>query len=130
MRQRNGEEAVLDIQLFATILSIVSFVITFILLYNQKLLEQKKEPLFSKKATLKYVTLNRWFILVIVLIFLGANALHLKLDKEKGKDLKFDYLDVFSSILTLVVACIAIYMALEAEKENDLSIDSSVDEAL
>lgn len=130
MRQRNGEEAVLDIQLFATILSITSFVITFILLYNQKLLEQKKEPLFSKKATLKYVTLNRWFVLVIVLIFLGANALHLKLDKEKGKDLKFDYLDVFSSILTLAVACIAIYMALEAEKENDLSIDSSVDEAL
>lgn len=124
------EVTIIDIQLFATILSIVSFAFTFILLYNQKLLEQKKEPLFSKKKTLEYVAYNRLFILLIVLLFLGANALHLKLDKEKNEDLKFDYLDILSSILTLIVALLSIYMAFKAVEKGNLDIDLSVDEAL
>lgn len=121
---------VIDIQLIATILSIISFAFTFILLYNQKLLEEKKEPLFSKKDTLNYVALNRLFVLAIVLLFFGANALHLKIDKEKGEDLTFDYLDILSSILTLIVSLLAIYMAYEALKDTNLSIDNSTDEAL
>ncbi|MCI9233422.1 MAG: hypothetical protein HFH08_02345 [Bacilli bacterium] len=121
---------VIDIQLIATILSIISFAFTFILLYNQKLLEEKKEPLFSKKDTLNYVALNRLFVLAIVLLFFGANTLHLKIDKEKGEDLTFDYLDILSSILTLIVSLLAIYMAYEALKDTNLSIDNSTDEAL
>lgn len=124
------EVTIIDIQLFATILSIVSFAFTFILLYNQKLLEQKKEPLFSKKKTLEYVAYNRLFILLIVLLFLGANALHLKLDKEKNKDLKFDYLDILSSVLTLIVALLSIYVSFTAVEKGNLDIDLSVDEAL
>ena len=121
---------VIDIQLIGTLLSIISLIITFVLLYNQKLLEQKKEPLFSKKDALNYVALNRLFVLAIVFLFLGANALHLKIDKEKGEDLTFDYLDILSSVLTLVVALLAIYMAYKALKDSDLSIDSSIDDAL
>ncbi len=121
---------VIDIQLFATVLSIISFVVGFILLYNQKLLEENKPPLFSKQDTLNYVALNRLFILAIVFLFLGANTLHLKLDKEKGEDLTFDYLDILSSILTLIVAIIAIYMAIAALKQSNLFDDISVDDAL
>lgn len=121
---------VIDIQLFATILSILSFCIAFVLLYNQKLLEEKKEPLFSKQDTLNYIAFNRLFILGIVLLFLGANALHLKIDKEKGEDLKFDYLDILSSVLTLIVSILAIYMAYEALKDMNLQIDASIDDAL
>ena len=124
------EVTIIDIQLFATILSIVSFAFTFILLYNQKLLEQKKEPLFSKKKTLEYVAYNRLFILLIVLLFLGANALHLKLDKEKNKDLKFDYLDILSSVLTLIVALLSVSVSFTAVEKGNLDIDLSVDEAL
>lgn len=130
MKQKADEVTVIDIQLIATIFSIISFGATFILLYNQKLLEQKKEPLFSKEATLDYVALNRIFILFIVFLFLGANALHLKIDKEKGEDLTFDYLDILSSILTLIVSLIAIYMAFKALEDKNISIDDSVDDAL
>lgn len=129
MRQSNNT-TVIDIQLVATILSILSFSFTFILLYNQKLLEEKKEPLFSRQDTLNYVALNRLFVLGIVFLFLGANALHLKIDKEKGEDLTFDYLDILSSILTLIVAILAIYMAYKALKDSNLSVDSSIDDAL
>jgi len=121
---------VIDIQLIATLLSILSFSFAFILLYNQKLLEEDKDPLFSKQDTLNYVALNRLFVLVIVFLFLGANALHLKIDKEKGEDLTFDYLDILSSILTLIVALLAIYMAYQALKDSNLSIDNSIDDAL
>lgn len=121
---------VIDIQLIATLLSILSFSFAFILLYNQKLLEEEKEPLFSKQDTLNYVALNRLFVLAIVFLFLGANALHLKIDKEKGEDLTFDYLDILSSILTLIVALLAIYMAYRALKDSNLSIDNSIDDAL
>ena len=86
--------------------------------------------MFSKKDALNYVALNRLFVLAIVLLFLGANELHLKIDKEKGEDLTFDYLDIFSSILTLIVSILAIYTAYEALKDNDLSIDNSVNQAL
>lgn len=130
MKQKIGEVTIIDIQLFATILSIVSFGATFILLYNQKLLEQKKKPLFSKKKNLDYVALNRIFVLFIVFLFLGANALHLKIDKEKGEDLTFDYIDILSSILTLIVSLLAIYTAFKSLENNDISIDDSVDDAL
>ncbi len=130
MKKKPTETTVIDIQLIASILSIISFIATFILLYNQKLLEEKKKPFFSKKQTLELVNLNRMFVLIIVLIFLGANELHLKIDKEKGEDLKFDYIDIFSSILTLIVALLAIYSSTEALKNNNLDIDNSIDEAL
>ncbi len=130
MNQKITETTVIDIQLIATILSIISFGATFILLYNQKLLEEKKEPLFSKKLTLEFVALNRIFVLFIVLLFLGANAIHLEIDKEKGEDLKFDYIDILSSILTLIVAFLAIYASIKALENNNLDIDNSVDEAL
>ena len=121
---------VIDIQLIGTLLSILSFSFAFILLYNQKLLEENKKPLFSKQDTLNYVALNRLFVLAIVFLFLGANALHLKIDKEKGEDLTFDYLDILSSVLTLVVALQAIYMAYKALKDSDISIYSYIDDAL
>lgn len=130
MKKKPTETTVIDIQLIASILSIISFIATLILLYNQKLLEEKKKPFFSRKQTLEFVNLNRMFVLVIVLIFLGANRLHLKIDKEKGEDLKFDYIDIFSSILTLIVALLAIYSSTEALKNNNLDIDNSIDEAL
>lgn len=128
--KKTNETTVIDIQLIATLLSIISFVFAFILLYNQKLLEQNKEPLFSKQKTLDYIAFNRLFILGIVFLFLGANSLHLKIDKEKGEDLTFDYLDILSSILTLIVAILAIYMAFKALEERNLSIDDSIDDAL
>ncbi len=130
MKQKVDEVTVIDIQLIATILSILSFCATFLLLYNQRLLEQNKKPLFSKKKNLDYVALNRVFILFIVFLFLGANALHLKIDKEKGEDLTFDYLDILSSILTLIVSLLSIYMAFKALEDNDISVDASVDDAL
>lgn len=128
--RKNDFTTVIDIQLVGTLLSIASFIATFILLYNQKLLEEGKKPFFSKQETLNYVAFNRLFVLAIVFLFLGANVLHLKIDKEKGEDLKFDYLDILSSILTLIVAIVAIYMAYAALKDVDLEIDTSVDDAL
>ncbi len=128
--KKTDNVTVIDIQLIATFLSILSFSFSFILLYNQKLLEENEEPLFSKQDTLNYIALNRLFVLAIVFLFLGANALHLKIDKENGEDLTFDYLDILSSVITLIVALLAIYMAYRALQDSDLSIDSSIDNAL
>ena len=128
--KKTDNVTVIDIQLIATFLSILSFSFSFILLYNQKLLEENEEPLFSKQDTLNYIALNRLFVLAIVFLFLGANALQLKIDKENGEDLTFDYLDILSSVITLIVALLAIYMAYRALQDSDLSIDSSIDNAL
>ena len=128
--KKTDNVTVIDIQLIATFLSILSFSFSFILLYNQKLLEENEEPLFSKQDTLNYIALNRLLVLAIVFLFLGANALHLKIDKENGEDLTFDYLDILSSVITLIVALLAIYMAYRALQDSDLSIDSSIDNAL
>ena len=125
MNQKNNETKVVDIQLLGSILSIISFAITFILLYNQKLLKQNKKPLFSKKDTL-----NRLFVLAIVFIFLSANGIQLNIDRKKGEDLIYDYIDIFSNILTLIVSLLAIYTAFKAIENNDLSIDELEDIAL
>ncbi len=130
MNQKNNETKVVDIQLLGSILSIISFAITFILLYNQKLLKQNKKPLFSKKDTLNYVALNRLFVLAIVFIFLSANGIQLNIDRKKGEDLIYDYIDIFSNILTLIVSLLAIYTAFKAIENNDLSIDELEDIAL
>lgn len=130
MKQKTDEITTIDIQLFATFLTLISVLVTAILLYNQKLLEEKKVPLFSKEDTLQYVAWNRLFVLLIVILFLSANYLQFKIDQEEQKNLTFDYLDIFSSVLTLVVACIAIYTSFKAIENQDLSIDFSADQAL
>lgn len=130
MNQNKNESMVLDIQLFATVLTIISFILTFILLYNEKLLRQNKKAFFSKKDTLNYVAYNRLFILGIVFIFLGANGIQLNIDKNKGEDLTYDYINIFSNVLTLIVSILALYTAYKAIENSDLSIDSSADDAL
>lgn len=130
MKQNQNETVVIDIQLFATILSITSFAFTFILLYNQKLLEQKKKPIFSRETTLKLVALNRVFVFLIVLIFLSANFLQFKMDKEENNELTFDYLEILGSILTLTVSLISIYIAFKALENENLSFDDLADIAL
>ena len=130
MKQNQNETVVIDIQLFATILSITSFAFTFILLYNQKLLEQKKKPIFSRETTLKLVALNRVFVFFIVLIFLSANFLQFKMDKEENNELTFDYLEILGSILTLTVSLISIYIAFKALENENLSFDDLTDIAL
>lgn len=116
---------VVDIQLFATALSILSFFFTFFLIYNLKLIEEQKEPIISKELTLQLISLNRIFIFLIVLIFLDANLRQLSIDKEEGNNLIYDYLSLFSSFLTIVVAGIAIYNALKAIETQNLNIDIS-----
>lgn len=127
---QKSESEIIDIQLVATVLSVLSLLITGLLLYNQKLLAEKKTPIFSKKLTLQFVALNRIFVFIIVLIFLYANVLHFKLDKQNNEDVTFDYIDLFSSSLTIVIALLAIYTSFKALENNDLDIDLSVDEAI
>lgn len=116
---------VVDIQLFATALSILSFFFNFFLIYNLKLIEEQKEPIISKELTLQLVSLNRIFIFLIVLIFLDSNLRQFSIDKEEGNNLIYDYLSLFSSFLTIVVAGIAIYNALKAIEEQNIDIDIS-----
>lgn len=130
MKPKYNEITVLDIQIIASALSILTILSSIILLYNQELLIQKKKPIFQKELALKLSALNRIIILLIVLTFILANFLNIELDKEKPDELKYDYIEIFASILTLTVSLISIYVAIKALDENNLNLDTISDEAI
>ena len=79
-----NEEKVIDIQLYALIVSLLTTVISILLTYNQKLEKENKDTLFSPKKTLKITKINRIAILVITITFLYVNYRLYQISKKEG----------------------------------------------
>lgn len=115
---------VLDIQITVSILSLFVLIFSVLLLYNQKLIIQEKKPLFKEDLALKLSLINRVIILLLILTFILANFFNFQIDlEEHPEQLKYDSLEIFASLLTLIVALISIYVGIKAIEENNLNLD-------
>ncbi len=115
------KERLLNIQIIASIVFIVTTITSIILIYNEKLDLENKETLFSKKATQKISLCNRILIFILVFIFLYANYENKKIAETEHNDTKYLNLDIIASLFSLVSAGIAIYIVLNNPDINSVS---------
>lgn len=124
---KNKEEIkIVDIQLIAILLTIVSSIISLLLTINQKLELKNLKTLFSTKQTFKITKFNRTLILILGLIFLYVNYRLYQLSKSQKEDLKPYELQISASILTVIAALIALYVVSLSTKENVADIENPI----
>lgn len=115
---------ILDLQAIASLLFIVSLITTIVLTYNQSKYTLHQKPLFSKKETYIISNLNRILVLIVVLIFLYSSYKLREIAKQKNSNIKLNDLDVFASALSVVGACIVLYITAISPVEDALAIEN------
>ena len=126
MKNNKEEIKIVDIQLIAILLTIVSSIISLLLTINQKLELKNLKTLFTTKQTFKITKFNRTLILILGLIFLYVNYRLYQISKNQKEDLKPYELQISASILTVIAALIALYVVSLSTKENVADIENPI----
>ncbi len=115
---KEKEVKLLDIQLIATILYIVSLIISISLTINDKQITQKKKSIFTNNQAKNLSIFNRIFIVVLTLTFLYISYQNRDIaKKEKKKIWPFD-LQMYASELSLLATIIVLYVVIETSGEQ------------
>lgn len=112
MNHKEKESLAITIQIIASLVSIGTVIISIILLYNEQLEINDKEPLIDADTAQKLTTFNRILILILFIIFLIINYVLYNISKEEGEDLKPYTLQIIASYFSLIAASIALYVVL------------------
>lgn len=112
MSNKEKESLLITIQIISSIVSIGTVIISIILLYNEQLEINNKEPFLDAEAAQKLTTFNRILILIIFIVFLVINYILYDISKEEGEDLKPYELQIIASYFSLFAASIALYVVL------------------
>ena len=120
------EEKVIDVQIIALGVSLVTTVISLLLTYNQKLEQENKKTLFSPKKTLKITKINRIVILAVTITFLYVNYELYQISKKEGENLTPYKLQILSSILVTIAGIITLYVILNSDKESVSDVENPI----
>lgn len=115
---KEKEVKLLDIQLIATILYIVSLIISISLTINDKQITQKKKSIFTNNQAKNLSIFNRIFIVGLTLTFLYISYQNRDIaKKEKKKIWPFDF-QMYASELSLLATIIVLYVVIETSGEQ------------
>lgn len=115
---KEKEVKLLDIQLIATILYIVSLIISISLTINDKQITQRKKSIFTNNQAKNLSIFNRIFIVGLTLTFLYISYQNRDIaKKEKKKIWPFD-LQMYASELSLLATIIVLYVVIETSGEQ------------
>ena len=118
MEDNNNEVKVLDIQIIASILYIVSLGISVLLTYNDRQITLKKKPPLTNKQAVNLSIFNRLFIVILSLVFLYTTYQSREnAKKQKQKLWSFD-LQMTASELSLLATIIVLYVVIETAGER------------
>ncbi len=103
---------IIDGQLIASILYILSFVATIIVIINQRKLALNKKGFLTIEESQIIITLNKIFILLLLLLFVYLNYKSIKLAENTNQNTNSLNLQMISSIISLVPALIGLYVVI------------------
>lgn len=119
---RNREIRSLNIQIDASYFYLLTIIVSIILLENSKKTIEDNSPFMNIDDKLNVLLVNRIVSLFVVLSFLYAGYENIEVAKLKGQDLKSYYLELTSSILSLIGAILVLYVAIRAFDDNSFSL--------
>ena len=121
MNNTEKEITAVDIQIGASITSIIAVIISIALLYNQKLDLKGEQTLFTPKQTQQISEFTRDILLVVSVVFLIVNYQLYNISKEEGEDLKPYELQIVASYLSIIAALIALYVVRNPANRGEIS---------
>lgn len=110
MNTKIEEVKILDIQIIATIIYILSLFISYILTYNDKFELINGKPWLNEKLSRNISVGNRVLVLILTLVFLYINYKNINIAKiKKNKNLTPFKLQITASELSTLAAIIVLY---------------------
>lgn len=103
---------IIDGQLIASILYILTFVITITIIINQRKVALNKDGFLTPEESQVLILLNKIFILLLLLLFLYLNYRSKKLAENTNQDTNALNLQIIASIISLVPALIGLYVVI------------------
>lgn len=124
--QKDEEIKIVNIQLIALIIALISSIISIIITYNQKKDLENKKTNFSSEELFNITLFNRILIIVLSFVFLYVNYKLYKISKKQGEDLKSYILQIIASIITIIPGFIALYVVLLSSTEQIVDVENPI----
>ena len=125
MSNKQEEIDIINIQLIALLVALVSAIISILITYYQKLdLEEKNN--IDPKNIFNLTLFNRILIIILSFVFLYVNYKLYKISKKEGENLKPYILQIIASLLTIIASIIALYIVSLSTKENIVDIENPI----
>ena len=112
MNTTNKEIENFNLQIIASLLFIISIIISIILTYSEKL-EIFNVNMIDKDKRNKINICNRLFAIFIVCLFLYSSFVALDIVKEKNGNLNEQYIRIFINLITLGLALLTLYVSVK-----------------
>ena len=112
MNTTNKEIDNFNLQIIASLLFIISIIVSIILTYSEKL-EIFNISIISKSNRNKINICNRFFVIFIICIFLYSSFVTKDIAKDKNGNLDEQNIRIFINIVTLLLALLTLYVAVK-----------------
>ncbi len=117
MNTTNKEIDNFNLQIIASLLFIISIIISIILTYSEKL-EILNVNMIDKDKRNKINIGNRLFAIFIVCLFLYSSFVALDIVKEKNGNLNEQYIRIFINLITLGLALLTLYVSVKYQNSD------------
>ncbi len=117
MNTTNKEIDNFNLQIIASLLFIISIIISIILTYSEKL-EILNVNMIDKDKRNKINIGNRLFAIFIVCLFLYSSFVALDIVKEKNGNLDEQYIRIFINLITLGLALLTLYVSVKYQNSD------------
>ena len=117
------EIEVLDIQIVATVLFIISLIISIILTYDEKLNLINGKGIFESNQSQRISLYNRILVVILALIFVYGNYVTEKIAEARHKqNVKSLKLQLFSGELSLISSLIVLYIVYKNQGNENFGV--------
>lgn len=123
---KDEEINVINIQIIALLVSIITAFISLILTINQKLDLQDKNTILDNDDSYTLTLFNRILILILSFVFLYVNYKLYEISKDEGEDLKSYILQIIASVITIIPSLIALYVVFLSNGENVSDVENPI----
>lgn len=126
MKQK--EIQLLNINMSATGIFILTIIISTLLTYNDKLKLQNKKPFLKKKSAEKILIINRLTLLIIAFIYLYTSYEDYKLNKIKKKKNKTtnSFINLIINEIQLITVIVIVLMPFIFKDEDEAGDDTII----
>ena len=124
----NNDEQLLLVngQIIASSLFIITIAISVVLLYNQKLILENKEPILTEQEALDIALCIKVLATILLAFFLYTSVKEYERNKNTKKE-EDSFIQVIASSLVLIAAIITLFVIVKNYNSRSNNLDISID---
>ena len=124
----NNDEDLLLVngQIIASSLFLITIGISIVLLYNQKLILENKEPILTEQEALDIALFIKVLATILLAFFLYTSVKEYEKNKNKKKE-EDSFIQVIASSLVLIAAIITLFVIVKNYNSRSNNLDISID---